>query len=230
MQKLIFINVVFFFSVNLFAQAKKTFTVDPGQKIADAIPVTEIYSYPEFRIGTVALRNGTAVNAKLNYNSVFGEMQFIDPKNGDTISLAEEKNIKFVAVEKDTFYFDEGWLQVINTDTLMKMAKKKLLGMINIEKIGAMGIVGAGSIETYTKLSTRQGMKDLVAKEKLTLAENITYYFGDRFNHFSKANKKNLLNLHRGREEKIETWLKENKIDFNKGDDLKKLFVFLNEL
>ena len=70
----------------------------------EAIPVNEIYLNAEFRMGTVALRNGTSANVKVSYNSVFGEMQFIDPKKGDTISLAEEKNIKFVAIEIDTFY------------------------------------------------------------------------------------------------------------------------------
>jgi hypothetical protein len=38
------------------------------------------------------IKNGSAAHVKLNYNSLFGEIKFIDPKKGDTISLAEEKN------------------------------------------------------------------------------------------------------------------------------------------
>lgn len=193
MQKISLVIVVLFFGLSISAQPRKTFTVNPGQKIVEAIPVTELYSYPEFRLGTVALRNGTVANAKINYNSVFGEMQFIDPKNGDTISLAEEKNIKFVAVEKDTFYFDNAWLQVIDTDTSVKVAKKKLLEMTNKEKLGAMEVAGFGAIETYSKFTGSQHMRDLIAKERLTFTEHITYYFGDRFNHFSKASKKELI-------------------------------------
>lgn len=230
MQKFFIPVIIILLSLSASAQTKKTFTVNPGQKIVEAIPVGELYSYPEFRLGTVTLRDGTSADVKLNYNSVFGEMQFIDPKTGDTISLAEEKHIKFVTVEKDTFYFDEVWLQQVSDNNTVKIAKKRLLEMTNKEKLGAMEVPGFAAIETYSKFTGSQHMKDLVAKEKLTFSEHITYYFGDRFNHFSKANKKSLLNFYRNHEEKIEAWLKENKIDFSNAEDMKKLLSYLQTL
>ncbi len=222
--------LIFMSSFCVTGQSRKTFTVNPGQKIVEAIPVADIYTNAEFRYGTVALRNGTSAYLKVSYNSIFGEMQFIDPKNGDTISLAEEKHIKYVAIEKDTFYYDEAWLQLIDSDSTVKIAKKKLLEMTNKEKLGAMEVPGFGAIETYSKFTGAQHMKDIVAKERLTFTEHNTYYFGDRFNHFSKANKKSLLNLYRDQEKKIEDWLKDAKIDFTKADDMKRLFNFLQEL
>ena len=230
MKKFLVPFAFFLSSATLTGQAKKTFTVNPGVKIVEAIPVNEIYLNAEFRMGTVVLRNGTSANVKLSYNSVFGEMQFIDPKKGDTISLAEEKNIKFVAIEKDTFYFDEAWLLVINSDSTVKIGKKRLLEMTNKEKLGAMEVPGFGAIETYTKFTGSQHMKDLVAKERLTFTEHNTYYFGDRFNHFFKASKKSLLNLYRDHEKEIDDWLKEAKIDFSNEKDLKRLFNFLHNL
>ena len=230
MKTLSFLIIIISLSLGTSAQSKKTFTVNPGQKIVEAIPVGELYSFPEFRLGNVTLRNGTSADVKLNYNSVFGEMQFIDPKKGDTISLAEEKHIKFVTVEQDTFYFDEVWLQQVSGNNTIKIARKRLLEMTNKEKIGAMEVAGFGAIETFSKFTGSQHMKDLVAKEKLTFTEHITYYFGDRFNNFSKANKKSLLNFYRDQEEKIEAWLKENKIDFSKTEDIKKLFDYLQSL
>jgi hypothetical protein len=230
MKKFLLPTIIFLFGVNLSAQTKKTFTVNPGEKIVEAIPITEIYTNAEFRLGTVALKNGTSAFVKLNYNSIFGEMQFINPQNGDTISIAEEKNVKFVAIEKDTFYFDEAWLQLIDSDSTIKLAKKKSLEMVNKEKLGAMEVPGFAAIETYSKFTGSQHMKEIVAKERLTFAEHKTYYFGDRFNHFSKANKKSLLNLYRSNETKIEGWLKDAKIDFSNEGDLKRLFNFLQEL
>lgn len=209
------------------AQAKRTFTVNPGQKIIDAIPVNELYTYPEFTLGTVQLKDATEAVVKLNFNYVFGEMQFIDPKNGDTLSLDQEKNIKFVAIEKDTFYFDEVWLQFVSGNSKLKMAKKKMLEMTNKEKLGAMEVPGFGAIETYTKFTGSQHMKDLVAKEKLTFSEHISYYFGDRFNQFSRASKKGLLKMYSKEEKQLDKWLDENKIDFLNIDDLKKLFTYL---
>ena len=230
MKKYLIPFAFFLSSISLSGQAKKTFKVEPGEKIVVAIPVSEIYTNAEFRMGTVALKNGTSANVKLSYNSVFGEMQFIDPKKGDTISLAEEKNIRFVAIEKDTFYFDEAWLQVIDSDSTVKIGKKKLLEMTNKEKLGAMEVPGFGAIETYTKFTGSQHMKDIVAKERLTFTEHNSYYFGDRFNHFSKANKKNLLNLYRNHDKEIEDWLKATEIDFSNEKDLKRLFNFLRAL
>lgn len=230
MSKILLAFMAILLSVQITAQTKKTFTVNAGQKVVDAIPVNEIYAYPEFTLGTVQLKDASEAVVKLNYNSVFGEMQFIDPKNGDTLSLSEEKNIKFVAIEKDTFYFDEAWLQFVSGNSVLKIAKKKLLEMTNKEKLGAMEVPGFGAIETYTKFTGSQHMKDLVAKEKLTFAEHTSYYLGDRFNHFSKATRKGLLKMYSKNEKEVEKWLDENKIDFSKEEDLKKLFVYLQTL
>ena len=228
----IFISVIIIsLGICATAQSRKTFTVNPGQKIVEAIPVGELYSYPEFRLGTVALRNGTSADVRLNYNSVFGEMQFIDPKKGDTISLADEKQIKLVTIGTDTFYFDEVWLELVFSNNTVKIAKKRLLEMTNKEKIGAMGVEGyGGAIETYSKFTGSQHMRDLVAKEKLTFTEHITYYIGEKFNHFHKANRKSLLDFYRDKEEKVGAWLKENKIDFSKTDDMKKVIDYLQSL
>lgn len=73
-------------------------------------------------------------------------------------------------------------------------------------------------------------MKDLVAKEKLTFSEHVTYYFGDRFNRFSKASKKGLLKMYSKKEKVLENWLDDNKIDFSNENDLAKLFIYLQTL
>ena len=229
MRKLLFLLVMLSFSFSLVAQSKKTFTVNPGKKIVEEIPITEIYKYSEFRMGEVMFRNGTAANVKLNYNSVFGEMQYIDPKRGDTLSLAEEKNIRFVTFGKDTFYFDEGWLELIGGTTTVRIAKKKLLDLTNREKLGAMEAPGF-AVDTYNKYTGSQHMRDLVAKERLVFTEHISYYFGDRFNHYSRANRKGLLKIYGDASEKIDKWINENKIDLSNEDDLKKLSVYLQSL
>ena len=218
-------------SFQITAQTKKTFSVEPGQKVVEAIPVNELYSHPQFTLGTVQLKDASEAQVKLNYNRVFGEIQYIDPKKGDTLSLAEEKNIRFVAIEKDTFYFDEVWLQFVSGNSTLKIAKKKMLEMSNKEKLGVFGTPTlGGSIETYNKFTGSQNMRDLVAKEKITFSEHVSYYFGDRFNHYTKANKKGLLKMYSKNEKELEKWLDENKTDFSNEEDLKKLFTYLETL
>ena len=231
MRKFLLASFAIVASFQITAQTNKKFTVEPGQKIVEAIPVTDLYSHPQFTLGTVQLKDASEAVVKLNYNKVFGEMQYIDPKNGDTLSLAEEKNIRFVAIEKDTFYFDEAWLQFVSGNSTLKMARKTLLEMSNKEKLGVFGTPTlGGSIETYSKFTGSQHMKDLVARERISFSEHVSYYFGDRFNHFSKANKKGLLKMYSKQEKELDKWLGENKIDFSKQEDLKKLFTYLETL
>ena len=230
MSKFLLAFITLLVNIQITAQTKKTFTVNAGQKVVDAIPVNELYSHPEFTLGTVQLKDASEAVVKLNYNKVFGEIQYIDPKTGDTLSLADERNIRFVAIEKDTFYFDEVWLQFVHGNSTLKMAKKKLLEMTNKEKLGAMEVPGFGAIETYTKFTGSQHMKDLVAKEQLSFSEHVSYYFGDRFNRFSKATKKGLLKMYPKKEKELDKWLDENTIDFSSEVDLAKLFTYLQTL
>jgi len=93
-----------------------------------------------------------------------------------------------------------------------------------------MDVAGFGAIETNTKSTISQQSRDLIAKERITYTEHITYYFADRFNNFSRANKKGLLKIYGKQQEKIEQYLQDNKIDFNREDDIKRLYAYLLEL
>jgi len=70
MRKSLFFFLILLYCFCVSAQSRKSFSVNPGKKIVEEIPITEIYKYAEFKLGEVALRNGTAANVKLNYNSV----------------------------------------------------------------------------------------------------------------------------------------------------------------
>ncbi len=180
-------------------------------------------------MANIAFKDDGSLQAKLNYNILFGEMQFIDPK-GDTLSIADENNIRWIAAEKDTFYFHEGWMELIANNTVIKLAKKRLIEVGNKEKIGGMGIPGFGAIETNSKSTASQHTKDLVAQEKLTYVEHITYFFADRFNNFFVATKKSLLKIYGKEEKKIVQYLDDNKISFSNEDDLKRLTTYLKDL
>ena len=211
-------------------QVIKKYKVNPGQKISEAIPQNEIYSYPEFTSGRVYLRNNSVSLVKLNYNSLLGEMQFIDPK-GDTLSVADEKMISLVVIGTDTFVYDNAYLKVIASEGKVKLANNQFIEMTNKERIGEFGQAGHGSIETYGKVSTSQSPpKDLVANEVLTMAKKSVYYIGDAYNQFKVANKKNVLDMYAKNETEVKAYLKENKVDFNSEKDMKQLIIFLKNI
>ena len=89
------------------AQRPKTYTVPAGVEVTDIVPQSEIFQYSKFTPGLVVFRDGTSAPGNLNYNRLVAELQFIAPK-GDTLSLANEKNILIAFVGTDTFYYNEG--------------------------------------------------------------------------------------------------------------------------
>lgn len=209
------------------AQKRKAFKVNPGQKVTEAIPSAEIYTYPEFSDGTVYLRNQTYSPAKLNYNSLFEEMQFIDAK-GDTVSLADEATIRFIAIKNDTFYFDKIFVKQIASYGTIKLAERQYFAMINHQRIGGFGDVNDGSsVTTFNSMNSSTSFKDLVAKDLFTLGKNTTLYIGDEFNHFKEANKKNVLESFSKNEAEVKKYLKENKVDFSNKNDLQKMLSFV---
>lgn len=228
-------RIVFFFlalafyisSVN--AQEKKRFTIQPGEKAMEKIPATDLYRYPAFTSATVQFRDGRSVQARLNYNKLFGEMQFIH-SNGDTLSLADEGMIKWITAGPDTFLFHEGWMEQIADCHSVKLARMTLIQVSNKEKIGGMGVPAFGAVETNTKSTMSQQTRDLVAKEQLTYTLYDYYFFADRFNSFFPATRKSLLKIYSEKEGAVSQYLKNAKPDFNREADLLELAIFLKRL
>src|SRR6185295_907979 len=100
---------------DLSAQDSIYVTIKTGQSVKDVLTPADIYHYPQFTNAKVFLRDGSKAATKMNYNRLYSQMLFINPK-GDTLALADEKNIKFIVIDKDTFYFGEGYLRLISND------------------------------------------------------------------------------------------------------------------
>jgi len=66
--------------------------------------------------------------------------------------------------------------------------------------------------------------------EDIVMRKETEYYFGDKYNHFVRASKKKLLDFFPKDEQRIENYLKENKVNFDKKADLEKLCQFLRKL
>ena len=222
----VFVFCIYF---DLPAQTGKKYQVNPGEKIYDVIPKNDIYKYPEFTDGVVLLRNGTFGNGRLNYNSLLGEMQFIDPK-GDTLSLADEKNISLITIKKDTFYYVDGCTELMANYGEIKLAARRVFSFSNRTKAGGLNQSGSGEIETYTTYSSKQSYKDITITETLTFSEHVFYYFGDRYNHFKVASKKNLFMIYGKKDTEISKYLDQNPVNFRNEENLKKLCSFLQTL
>jgi hypothetical protein len=211
------------------AQKRVKNTINPGEKFVDKLPREEGYMYPEFVKGKVYLKNNTVSLVQLNYNSLYAEMQFINPK-GDTLSVADEKQIKLIVINQDTFFYDKSYLKLVSDLGKVKLANNQFFEIVKKEKIGEFGQPGRGSVETYNNISSPSYIRDIVANEIITMAKSSVYYIGDEFNNFKVANKKNLLEIYSKHEGDVKSYLKENKVDFSNEKDLKKMLAYLKKL
>ena len=195
----------------------------------EKIPQNEIYTYPEFTAGRVYLTNNTYSMAPMNYNSLFGEMQFINPK-GDTVSLSDEKKIKVIVIDKDTFYYTDGYLRLVLDAGNVKLANKKIISFANRQKLGGFGEQSQSSIDTYNNLVGQNSLKELVAKEIITMEIDSVFYIKDELSSFKVVNKKNLLEIYPKNEKDLKNYLKENKVNFSSEEDLRKLILYFKTI
>ena len=218
---------------NLSAQDSTLVTVKTGEKITDVLKSSDIYYYPRFIYSKILFKDGTVANPDMNYNLLYDQMLFINEK-GDTLALTDEKNIVFIVNDWDIFYYEKGYMRLIADDSVVKLAEKQVWVVADIRKMGTHNrpttTVAVTSLSHYTNGQDAAKSKELIMNEEIVLRKETEYYFGDKYNHFVRASKKSLLNRFHKEQRSIENYLNENKVNFDKKEDLEKLFQFLSQL
>jgi hypothetical protein len=209
-----------------FSQTTEIITVKAGQNIFDAYK--EIYRYPQFTAGRVYFMNGDVSAAKLNYNLISQAMLFTT-NTGDTLAIDNESTIKYVTIEKDTFYYDEGYLELVENYNHVKLAIKQKIKFSDKKKMGAFGMP-TSTLKTEsddTFLGDRR--YNFTIAEDLIFKKETEFYLNDDSNHFLTISKKNLLKLYPKKKDNIENFLKENNINLREEKGIKLLVQFLNQ-
>ena len=232
MKSLLLVILIYIQHVELAAQDSTHVTIKQGATIQEVLKPGEIYYFPQFTKGEVFYKGGRKASGKMNYTRLFDEMLFIDGK-GDTLAMAEEETIKFIAVGQDTFYYEKGYVRVIADNDLVKLAEKQLWVVVDIRKTGthntSTNSTGVTSVNRF-RHGDEAMRTPLSLNEDLVLRKETQYFFGDRTNQFVRAGRKGLLRLFSKKERNIESYLKENKIDFENKEDIEKLYQFISQL
>jgi hypothetical protein len=233
MKEILLLFIILVGHSDLPAQDSTIVSIKAGYRVKEVLSPSQIYYYPQFIYGKVFLKDGSRAGAKLNYTRLYDQMLFIDPK-GDTLALADEKTIKFIVVDKDTLYFDEGYVRLISNYGEVKLAEKQLWVVADVRKMGThdtpKNTVAITSVGNLADPAGRAKSYDFLLNEDIIIKKEIQYYFGDEYNHFARASKKRLLLLFPKDQPGIENYLKENKVDFDNKSDLEKLAQFLDQL
>ncbi|WPP49944.1 hypothetical protein [Catalinimonas niigatensis] len=234
MYRLLFLICIYFYGNHFsFSQGNERFRIGSDEEIEKAIPANERYRFENFRQGEVLFQNGTQANARLNYNLLIEEMQFVDI-TGDTMSLADEHLIKRIKLGENIFYYDEksGFVEVIGDYTPVKLSIHQKFTTVNAEKMGAYGQSSAvSSIKTYSSYSTSNGQRqNLKLKGDVVLAIESIFYLVDQNNRIYKANKSAIRKIFPEQKQAIQEYVKQEAIDFNDEEDLKKLLQYSSEI
>jgi hypothetical protein len=225
---LVFICFLLLLNTSLSAQKYEPVAVRAGTKVIDYFPPRERYRYPEFVSGRVQFKNGIYSDTRLNYNFLMGEMEFT--KSGDTLSIINKKDIRYVAVAQDTFFYDKGYLELISGGQV-RVALKQYIKLKEVLKKDSYGTSSSGSAtNSYGSLPVDGSFYKLAANEDMVFQKTLEYYLTTSSSGFVQFSKKNVIQLFPQKGDAIKAYLKSNKVDFDSRDDLIRLAYYLGSL
>jgi hypothetical protein len=213
--------------------APKVYRLKNVDHANEVLAFNERFQFDQFRKGTVYLVSGGLTEAKLNYNFLFSEIQFLSPKN-DTLSIDDNNLVRFVAIEKDLFYHHKnfGYVEMLKDYDGVKVCKKQGLVSIGSEKtVGYGQYVATSATDSYNSYVGAAGqLNKLEKKNTLIVTHRQSYVLVDKNDRFYPANKNGVLKIYPKFRKQIVAYMDEKPVDFNKENDLEKLIGFCSAL
>lgn len=215
-------------SLSLFAQDEQTITVNTLHPDTATL-YKSVYLYPSFLTGYVVFRDQAPIEAKLNYNRLFGQMLFLTPK-GDTLAMARAEETTLVTVGIDTFYFyDKTFVQKLSHNTnAPNLFVRQSLKYIGAEKKGAYGtyspVTAVNSNSTFS--ADNQITQYLAIDENRLYKTNTEYFLSDAFNNLFPCSKSRFYSIFSRQEKALKAYADANNIDFRKKEDMLKILQY----
>ncbi len=214
------------------AQHPSTVFIKAGDLVSDVLTPAIQFLYPAFIKGHINFKDSSGNDARLNYNLCNGEIMYISPA-GDTLALAKEQmvGIKSVTIDTNSFIYHQGYLQIVLKNAEGSLAKKQQYVVKTREKIGGYGTAASTSaIDSYSTYNFGTGnIQNLSLRENITLQLKTRYFFGDAYNLYLPATRKNLEKLFFKKRTQLDNYFKEHRVNFQNEDDLKDLFLQLTK-
>lgn len=217
-----------------FAQDKDRIKVKVGRTIGSRDFTYAAYRFPAFQEAIIHYNASSPARGKLNYNQLLGEMHFIDPK-GDTLALDNVYLIKFVALGNVKFYYNPESKsfgeEIGDYNTVKLLIMHKFKPTDKESGVAYNQYSNTSATTNYSSIATGTGqMQMLNINEYLILAKRASYFLFDRNNQFYPATKSSIFRTFSKHKSTVESFIKENRIDLQKEEDLKKLLGFCSQL
>ena len=219
------ITAAFLIFSSVQAQYYKRITVEAGTKVADKFPPAVRYLYPQFADGQVFMKTGAVNEARLNYNLLLGEIEFL--QGTDTLVIARKKDVYLVTVDRDTFLYKNSYLKQIHSGALKVYLRDKI-ELKDIVKKGAMGSSNrTTSVGSYSSLPLDGKLYELVPADDMEFQRTVEFFILTSSGELVEFRKKNVLTLYPAMEDEIQKYLKSNKVNFESQEDIVRFAGFL---
>jgi len=226
-QQLFIIYLLLSAPVCLLAQSNEFITVKAGTRVVDYFPPDKSYKYSKFLPGKVYLNNGITKEANLNYNILLGEIQFTYLK--DTLNIGNKNEINLITIASDTFYYDNGYLELIYHNPSIRLTQKHYIRLHDIVKKDAYGVAkSSSSTKTFRHLQFDGTFYKMVVDEDLILQNKLEFYVNTSSKGFLPLKEKTLVKLFPEKSNGIENYLKSHKINLDLKDDVLRLADFIS--
>ena len=212
----------------LSAQKSELIKVSAGLKAEDCIPFQQRYRFPEFTTGTVYFKSGSDIEAKLNYNLMLREMQYI--KGKDTLTIVNETDIQQIIISGTVFVANEQYLELIYTGKF-DVGMKQYFNLMNVRKKDFYGDIGSGAATTsYNSLHSEGQYNRLTVNQDKIFQKVAEYYLQIPSGNWVRFNKKKVKQLYPRQKKAIDDYLRSNMVNFDSEKDLIRFAVYLGNL
>lgn len=208
-------------------------SIGPGLDASKAFPIEAKYRFPKFQIGYLITFEGKrSQNLSLNFN-LFSEVpQFIDAK-GDTLFL-DEQLAEFIHIEEKTYFNSGGsYYEIINDTGPIKLAVKRKWRVARIVSNNSVGErVGDAQVNTQERrgaLIFSAALGKMVRNENTVYELGLAYFLVDKSKTVQKANKSGFIKIARDKKAKLDAFIENERIDFDKEKDLVYLVEMINK-
>ncbi len=190
-----------------------------------------VYQFNGFKDGTVYFKNGKHIKAKLNYNYLHGAIEFINVTK-DTLVMTNKGRIDYIALEENIFYTqeDHGDTELVASfDNILLTKKTYLVAKGNKANASEQKYMANPEAGTPTSLLISNQGGEFRWQNNTVKPDykfKTAYYFIDRNHLFHVAKRANLLKVFDKNKSELADYLKQNDINFNDEEQLKKVLQF----
>lgn len=206
------------------AQSKQSTELKPGQDVSQLIAQHQRYYYEQFQPGRVYFRNGVSSPARMNYNYLNQEIQFISA-HGDTLSIARENALDEIKIGDETYVYNSSYkyLKIIEDLTSIKLAVKYFIKAIVNQSGQVLLLDRKGKSPDPLEAAGAE-------REVLTLEKGQEYFIIDKNQRIYPALRYNLFRIYPDNRAEIRNFIKQQRISFEEEKDLIRVVEYCNRL